>query len=226
MIRQEELPEAFFDRYVDAIGRVLEARTYRTVFKTLPCDVVKRICNTVGIPHNADSMVSLLKLLPIRLAQNVVQFCSDKHNFLSEQGDTVLETGSVVVAKRGPLELHSVILYPTVFFSLPDGASDYTRTLAHRLDDNKFVRHDDVVKELYRAPAEKRVPVDLPVSTWCPVGIDSNGKFLTENVDILPFVKDKLTEDQMSDSRKFEAAAQEVLATGFYEKAMESMRPA
>ena len=224
MIRQEELPEAFFKRYVDALGRVLEVRTYRTVFKTLPRDVVKRICNIVGIPHNADSMASLLKRLPIRLAQDVVQFCSDKHNFLTEQGNIVLEAGSVVVAKRGPLELHSVVWYPTVFFELPDGATDYIRTLAYRLDDDKFVRHDDVVKELYRAPAEKRVPVDRTASTWWPVDVDLNGKFLTGNVDILPFVKDELTEDQMKDARSFEAAVQEVFAKGFYDKAMESLR--
>ena len=112
---------------------------------------------------HAESKAALLqKLLPIRLAEIMLQVSIDRHNFLCEQG-AVLESGSVVDVKRGNPLSHQIWLgavqYPTAFFDLSDEATEYKLTLRYCLDDGKYCRPDEIVKVHYRAPEEKRESV-------------------------------------------------------------------
>jgi len=227
LIQQQTLPEEFFDRYAGVLDAAPDKRACRVMFETLPKDVIKKICTVAGFRFTGDKDRESLsqKLLPLRQALFVVRHLADKHNFLSEQGD-VLETGSVVEIRRGALRLHKAVKYPTVFYDFPDGATDYTRSLAYCLDDGKHVKSSEIMKVLYKAPAKVRGQVaDLVASTWTPIKFDEDGKILAAAVTLLGVMGDFIPNEQL-DSRKLVAASQELLANGFVEKAMEYLSSA
>ena len=161
--------------------------------------------------------------MPLRQARFVVRHYADKHNFLTEQGDAVLETGSVVEILMGSLRLHKAVSSPLVFYKLPEGATDYTRSLAYRLDDGTYAQPSEIMKVLYKAPAtvHRQQVTDLVEATWTPVKFDEAGTILVEDLALLHLLGGDIPKDQLGDGRKLRAASQELLANEFVVKAME-----
>ena len=229
MIARGELPDCFFARYVDVLGKSdQEKPTYTSLFEKIPSAVVQRTCNAAGVRFTncAEGKAMLLqKLLPIRLAQIAVQVQVDRHNFLSEQGAIVFDAHSIVKVARGKQRLYGVVLYPLVFFDLQEGGTSYKLTLAYRLDDGTYARHLDIVGALYKAPEEKREPVgDLVASTWMPVNIDADGKILDDNLYLLDMVKGHGPVEETLDAKKLMDKAQEVVANGLIEQVMDHLQ--
>ena len=227
LIQRQKLPEEFFKRYTGILDAAPDKRACRVMFETLPKDVIKKICTVAGFRFTGDKDRAALsqKLLPLRQALFVVRHLADKHNFLSEQGD-VLETGSVVEIKRGVLRLLRVVKYPTVFYDFPDGATDYTRSLAYCLDDGKYATTPEILEVLYKAPAKVRGQVaDLVAVIYKPIAFDEEGKILDDDLTLLDIMREHLPDGQI-DSRKLVAASQELLANGFIVKAMEYLSSA